>query len=437
MARVGPRSVEAFARISKTLAQGVGSSPRAHDSPFVLSHGKGSRVQDLDGREYIDYLLGFGPLILGHAPDVLVSAIVEQADKGLLFAAGCELEYLAAEEVVRLVPCAEKVRFFCSGSEAVHDALRVARATTGRDRIIRFEGHFHGTVADIYVSSYPGRPYGPDAAPSPKRDVIGQPPSVLEDIIVLPFNDLGVVEATLRERASEVAAVILEPYPWNNGSMPPREGYLSGLRDLTRKHGVLLIFDEVVTGFRLALGGAQEFFGVVPDLAVLAKALGCGLPVSAIAGTQAAMQVVDDGTLPLLGTYNTNPLVLAGVVAALRELARDDGAAIKHMHAIGDQLRVGLDEAFREMDAPFVTGGCGPMFTVFGSTEPPTCYRERLRTDLAAVRRFRDSMRDRGVWFQIDGKLFTSAAHTETDVEQTLAAAREVLSLQGDFAVVQ
>ena len=422
------KSLEALERCKKTIPGGVCSSIRALDNPLFLSHGKGSRIWDLDGNEYIDYVLAYGPLTLGHAPDCVNDAIREQLDKGLIHGTGIDLEYELAEEIVKHVPCADQVRFGTTGSESIHMALRLARAHTGREKIIKFEGNFHGTISDAYLSVAPQEPFGTYDAPLTKRQVAGQTASVEQDVIILPFNDLGPVEDVLKKRAGEIAAIILEPVANYNGIQPPVPGFLEGLRKLTNDHGVLLIFDEVVTGFRMAPGGAQEFYGVVPDICVMAKGVGCGVPIAVIAGKKKIMDTITDFTMPHYGTYNANALCLAGALAGVREITRDGGAAIKHMHRLGRKLRDGYNVLFDKYDAPLYAQGVDPVFSVVSQEKKDTVnYRDTLARDLETARKFRDTMFDRGVWFIFRGNTLLSAAHTEEDIDQTLKIAEEIL----------
>ncbi len=422
------KSEAMFERAKKTIAGGVASSMRAFDKPFFVERGEGSRIWDVDGNEYIDYVMAYAPLVLGHAPKVVNDAIREQLDKGLIHGTGCELECELAEEIVKHVPCADQVRFGMSGSETIHMTLRLARAHTGRNKVIKFEGNFHGTIADIYLSVTPQIPFGPDHRPWTKRQVTGQLPSVEEDVVILPYNDLDPVEDVLKAQAHEIAAIILEPVANYNGIQPPAPGFLEGLRKLTEQYGVLLIFDEVVTGFRMAPGGAQEYYGVVPDLFVSAKGVGCGVPMAVFGGRNEVMKTIADGTMPHYGTYNANALCLAGSLAGIRELTKDDGAAIKHLHKVGRSLRLGLNGLFEKYDAPFYAQGVDPFFAVVGQEKQDTrTYRDTLTRDYDTARLFRDAMFDRGVWSIFRGNFVLSVAHTDEDVKQTLKIAEEVL----------
>ena len=417
------RGEEAFERSKRSLAGGVGSATRISYQPFFLKEAKGSRVIDLEGKEYIDYMLSFGPLILGHAPQVIIEAIKEQIEKGTMYGTGFEGEYLLAEEVIRLVPGAELVRFTSSGTDAVQMALRLARAYTGREKVIKFEGHYHGWADNIYVSVKPTQPFGLPDSPSPLLETPGQPASVLQDLIILPFNDIDIVEQTLKQSAPEIAAIILEPLMFS-GCIMPEAGYLEGLRRLTEEYGVVLIFDEVITGFRLALGGAQEYFGVSPDLAVFAKAFAAGLPMACYCGRREIMDLIATNTVHHLGTYNSNPLSVVGALASLRELSKDNGRLLKRVSEMGAKLRAGLNRLFEETGQPMRAVGCDPVFSVISPPLELRNYRDSLDYDLNRMARFHGEMMARGIWFMARGNFMLSAAHTEEDIEETLAAAR-------------
>lgn len=424
------RSAALRERTAKVMPGGVASSLRALDTPMFASHGKGSRIWDVDGNEYIDFVMAFAPLMLGHAPDSVNNAIREQLDKGLIHGCGTELEAELAEEVIEIVPGVEQIRFATSGSESDHMALRLARAHTGKTKVVKFEGHFHGTIADCYLSVNPTAPYGPAHAPWSKRQVAGQLRCVEDDVIIQPFNELDVIEKTLRERGHEIAAVILEPVACFNGVQLPEPGFLDGLRKATEDAGVLLIFDEVVTGFRMALGGAQEYFGVTPDITVMAKGIGCGVPMAALGGKKAVMDTITNWTMPHYGTYNANAMCLAGALAGIRELKKDGGAAVKHLNAMGSMLRQGLNELFIKHDEPLFTQGMDSVFSILSHPERKSShnYRDMASYDYANGRRFRDELFDRGVWTLTRGSCVMSAAHTEADIQQVLQITDEILS---------
>ena len=385
-------------------------------------------MRDVDGNEYVDYVLAYGPLILGHAPHVVVEAIKEQAVKGTIFGVGYEEEYLLAEELTEIIPCCDQVRFSNSGSEALHFTMRLARAYTGRRRIIKFEGHYHGWLDDQFVNVKPDTQSHLSPNIEIRLETAGQPPDAAENLVILPWNDLNAVEKVLISRAGEIAAIILEPVMFYNGGILPEKGYLEGLRRLTEEHGVLLIFDEVVTGFRLALGGAQEYFGVVPDLCVFAKGFAAGLPLAGLGGKRRIMELVADNTVPQMGTYNGNPLAVAGALAAIREVKRNGGAAIKRMVERGKTLSAGLRSLFDDIGAPFSINGCESVFSLISPGITPRSCRDVSAVDHETIGRFHRAMLEHGVLFMGRGIFMLSAAHTEEDIDLTLAAAKSALA---------
>jgi glutamate-1-semialdehyde 2,1-aminomutase len=422
------KSKALWERSRRVIPGGISSNIRARWKPFPLfySRGEGSRIWDADGNPYIDYVLARGPLLLGHSPGPVLEAVRRQIERGLMYAGQHELEIEVAEEISRRVPCAERVRFSNSGSEAVHMALRLARAATGRVKHVRFEGHYHGWFDNVFYSYAPKlEEAGPRESPRPVPVSKGQPPSDAENVIVLPWNDLGLVERTLAERGGEVAALITEPVMCNTGGILPLPGYLEGLRRLCSKHGVVLVFDEVITGFRLSEGGAQERFGVTPDLATFAKAVAGGFCVSVLAGKAALMDEI--GTLATVhaGTYNSNPPCMAAAKAALGML---DGAAYERIFAAGEALMAGIRGLGRKAGKPIRVRGLPPCFnTSFGGPEEARDYRDHAARDAAAHDRFWEALQDRGIRIVPEGTWFVSAAHTEPDVAETLEAVGQAL----------
>jgi glutamate-1-semialdehyde 2,1-aminomutase len=413
-------------RSKKVLPGGVSSNIRARWKPFPLfyARGKGSRVWDVDGHEYVDYVLGRGPLLLGHSPEPVIEAVKKQLERGLMYAGQHELEIEVAERISRRVPCAERVRFSNSGSEAVHMALRLARAATGRVKHVRFEGHYHGWLDNVFYSYAPKlEDAGPREAPRAVPVSGGQPPSDAENVIVLPWNDLALVERVFAERAREIAALITEPVMCNSGGILPKAGYLDGLRRLCSKHGVVLIFDEVITGFRLGLGGAQEYFGVTPDLATFAKAVGGGFCVSALAGKAALMDQIGALGAVHAGTYNSNPPCMAACKATLDVLQAEDGAVYRRIRERGEALMKGL-----RAKGLTVRGLPSCLYVSAGDATEAVDYRSFAARDVAAHDRFWEALQEEGVRTIPEGTWFVSAAHTEEDVEFSLAAAGRALT---------
>ncbi len=424
------RSEALFAAASEVLPGGVGSSARGVRAgwepypPFIAS-GRGSRITDVDGREYVDYLMGLGPLLFGHRPPEItaaVSAAIE--DLGTVFGLPYELEAEAARKVIDAVPSVDMVRFASSGSEAVGTAVRLARALTDRKLILRFEGHYHGWMDTVYWSNHPDpATAGPAERPVPVPAGRGLLPEVAESLVILSWNDADSLRSVMAELGDRVAAVITEPVMLNTGCILPEPGYLQLLRDLTREHGSLLIFDEVITGFRFARGGGQEFFDVLPDITTMAKGLGGGFPVAAIGGTRDVMAAIGDGRYSHSGTYNSNVIQMAAVSATMDLLTpqRYDAA-----RALGQQLMDGIANMLHGKGVPSRVVGLGTVFQVWFTDEPVRSWRDAERlTDEALFGRWAAAMRANGVLFHPAPfeNLFVSMAHTQEDVDRTLEAA--------------
>ena len=427
------KSAQLLERARRVIPGGISSNVRANWEPHPLFYerGEGSHVFDVDGNESIDYVLARGPLLLGHSPTPVIEAVKAQLDRGLMYAGQTELEVEVAELVRELVPCAERVRFGSSGSEAVHAALRLARACTGAKKILRFEGHYHGWYDNIAWSVAPPlEDAGPRQCPIPVSTSLGQPPEDAANVTVLPWNDLNLVKHLFEDRGEEIAAAIAEPIMCNFGAIPPEPGFLEGLRDLCTRHKILLIFDEVITGFRVSLGGAQELYGVTPDLATFAKAMGGGMPVSAIAGKEEYMRAFGELKTVHAGTYNSAPFSMAGTLAALEMLRENGGALLKKAHETARALMEGFTRLGAQSSLPLAVRGVPPVFHVSFVPEgakPVVDYRSALQTDRVLTRRFWKGLQERGIRAIPDGLWFVSTAHTEEDVEKTLHAAEEAL----------
>ena len=417
-----PGSRERFERAQRVLAGGVSSGLRRSAKPYPLyfSHGKGSRVTDVDGNQYIDYGLAWGPLILGHAPDAVVARVQEQAARGFTFGAQHDLELEVAARLTEIIPCADLVCFANSGTEIVEVALRLARAVTGRPKFLKFEGHYHGWSDQALVSYHPTAEQ--IAAGGPVGAGAGQLPH--QHVIVVEWNDRAAVEQAFAEHGKEISAVFCEPLLANSGSIPAEPGFLEFLREITTREGALLAFDEVITGFRVDLRGAQGRYGVTPDLATYAKAVGAGAPLSVLAGRQEFMKQIADGRVIHAGTLNGNPLSLAAAAAALHELSSHHGDHYHWMHERARRLRQGLESILHATGQAAVTTGDGPVFSVHFLDRAPRTYRDTLpaRTDLYAA--FALGMLAEGIVLLPDGRWYLSTAHTETDIEMTLAAAQ-------------
>lgn len=385
----------------------------------VIARGAGCRLWDTDGREYIDYLLGSGPLVLGHAHPEVTEAVNRQASRGSTFYTITEPLLELAERIVRQVPCAEMVQFCASGSEAALYALRIARAATGRPAILKFEGGFHG-ASDYALMSL--APSGPPDYPRPEPDSSGIPPAVTSDVLVAPFNNLEAVTQIVEQHASRLAAILVEPY---QRVIEPVPGFLPGLRQLASTHGIVLIFDEIVTGFRFGPGGAQQLYGVTPDLSCLGKIIGGGYPLAAVAGTAALLRLADPRRrgeadyVYMSGTLNGNPVAAAAGNATLNVLARD--GAYERLFAAGDHIRSGLQAAFAAAGMPAQVLGVGPIFQVALTAEPVTDFRSLRRSDAATMKRIAERVFQQG-FFVTGAKGYVSLAHTDADLDAAVAA---------------
>jgi glutamate-1-semialdehyde 2,1-aminomutase len=418
-------------RSRQALAGGI-SSPVRLDFPELLffRDALGPRLWDVDGNEYIDYSLAWGLLILGHRHPRLVEALRHQAGLPHVYGAQHELEYAVAEKVQQLVPCAERVAFTSSGTEAVQLALRLARAFTGRALVMKFEGHYHGWVDSILLSyknalEELGLPGEPRTALCSK----GQVPNSTENVVTAEWNNLASVERVFKKHGRSLAAVIAEPVAVNSGALMPEPGFLAALRRLTQEQGALLIFDEVITGFRIGLGGAQAAFGITPDLATFGKAVGGGLPLSVIAGRKEIMEQIAGGGVAYGGSYNGNPIVLTVAKATLDELSGEGGAALGRANQLGTRLMDGLRSAAKEAGVPLLIAGFGTAFSMHFTASPQLrSYRDTLRDDKPMLARFLRLALDEGLWLLPDGRVYTSAVHTEREIEETVAAARRAFA---------
>ena len=424
------RSLEYYSRAQQSLAGGV-SSPfrRTFPVPLYFQDGEGSKVQDVDGNWYLDYVLAWGPMILGHKHPALVEAMRKAAERPFNYGAQHELEFTVAETICRLVPCAERVALTSSGSEAVQLVMRLARAFTGRTLIVKFEGHYHGWMDSTLLSYHPS----PAQMGAPEQPTIvlgskGQVPNVVENVVVLPWNDRRTVSEFFAGRGQEVAAVMTEPVLCNSGCLLPVPGFLDELRRITRASGSLLIFDEIITGFRMAAGGAQSVLGVVPDLASFGKAIGAGLPLSAVAGRKEIMDLLSDGQVAFGGTFNGNCLSLAGAQAALIELEAQNGEALRRANRLGEELMGGITRIGQRLGLPLQATGFGTAFSVHFTSRPVLHnYRDTLADDRELLRHWLFECLREGIFLLPDGRVYTSVAHTSEDIERTSEAFERVL----------
>ncbi|OAI47882.1 glutamate-1-semialdehyde 2,1-aminomutase [Planctomycetaceae bacterium SCGC AG-212-F19] len=397
------------------------------DLRMVMVRGAGSKIYDVAGKEYIDYMLGSGPLLLGHARPEIVAAVERQAALGSTFFALNEPAILLAEKMVEAVPCGETVRFQTTGSEATFAALRMARAATGREKILKFEGGWHGGHDIGQLSGAPGEPHPfPQAVP----DCDGIPGSSRSDVLVAPFNDQVETARIIEQHHRELAAVIVEPL---QRALKPEPPFLQELRAVTEKYGIVLIFDEVVTGFRLAWGGAQERYGVVPDLACYGKAMAGGYPLSAVVGKKELLRLADPQQrgrgapyIFMSGTLTANPVACAAGVAALAVLAQP--GVYDRLHEVGQRLATGLRRAATEAAVPMQVLGDGPVLqVVFTTHQPLRNHRDLLWADKKKGTQFGHELIRRGVYCTPGGKLYLSLAHSDADIDRTVEIAGAVL----------
>lgn len=421
------KSEEIFAAAQKLMPGGVSSPVRAFKSvggqPIVFDRVKGAYIWDVDDNQYIDYVGTWGPAICGHAHPEVIGALHEALAKGTSFGAPSLLENVLAEMVIDAVPSVEMVRFVNSGTEACMAVLRLMRAFTGRDKVIKFEGCYHGH-ADMFLVKA-----GSGVATLGLPDSPGVPKSVTSHTLTAPFNDLEAVKALFEENLDQIAGVILEPVVGNAGFIPPDAGFLEGLRLITQEHGALLVFDEVMTGFRIAYGGAQEKFNITPDLTTLGKVIGGGLPVGAYGGRRDIMSMVaPSGPMYQAGTLSGNPLAMTAGIKTL-ELLQQPGT-YEHLDKITKKLSDGLLEIAKEMGHECCGGQISGMFGLFFISGPVHNYEDAKKSDLSKFSRFHRGMLEHGIYLapsQFEAG-FTSLAHTDEDINRTLAAVREVLS---------
>lgn len=421
------KSEQLFAEALRYLPGGVNSPVRAFravgGNPFFVDKASGAHVWDVDGHEYVDYVGTWGPAILGHAHPRIVQAVQRAAENGTSFGIPHPLEVKMAKLICDTVPSVEKVRLCNSGTEACMAAIRLARGFTHRDKIIKFEGCYHGHADSLLVKA------GSGALTFGQPDSAGVPAAFTQHTIVLPFNDEEAVRAALAANAGQVAGIILEPVPGNAGLYLPKPGYLEFLRKTTSENGALLIFDEVMTGFRLALGGAQQRFGITPDLCCFGKIIGGGLPVGAFGGRADLMDCLAPlGPVYQAGTLSGNPLAMAAGIAALEELRNTD--AYVRLEALGAQLESGMKDAARSANVPVQFNRCGSMFCVYFTDQPVHNLADALQSDRARFAKFFHGMLAAGVYLapsQFEAG-FLSVAHTEADLEKTTEAAAGALA---------
>jgi glutamate-1-semialdehyde 2,1-aminomutase len=421
-----PLSRDAFARANRVIPGGVNSPARAFGavggSPPFMARASGAYLYDIDGHSYIDFIGSWGPMIVGHAHPEVRGAVVEALELGSSFGAPTVREIEIAEVVSEAVPSIEKVRFVSSGTEAAMSAVRVARGVTGRSKIVKMSGHYHGHIDALLVQA------GSAATTLGTPNSPGVTEGAVHDTILCPFNDSAAVADVLARFPGQIAAVLLEPIAGNMGLVPPRPGYLAALREMTEKAGTLLVFDEVMTGFRVAYGGAQELYGITPDMTALGKIIGGGLPAAAYGASKVVMdQVSPVGPIYQAGTLSGNPLAMAAGLTTLRLLRQ--GAAYERLETLSAKLAEGLDRAATDAGLQHVVQRVGSMLTLFFHDGPIHDYDDARRSDTRLFARYFWEMLARGIYLPCSQfeAAFVSIAHTEDDIDRTIEAARESL----------
>lgn len=417
-----PKSLAAWERTKGSLPGGVSTGVRAHAKPHpIFFHsGAGAELTDVDGNVYVDFVLGWGPDIIGHGHPALVSAVSEQVARGATFGSGHTYEYLAAEAVLRAYPCFDRVLFSNSGSEADQVALRLARAQTGRQKIVKFSGHYHGWTDPVLLGYRPAQAGGGERPPLESR---GQSENAARDTVVVDAEDVDMLRRTLTQQ--DIAAVVLEPVLCNSGVIEPPPGYLAAVRELCDETGTILIFDEVITGFRIAFGGAVEKYGVVPDLCVLGKAIAGGLPLSAVVGPSRLLDATQQGVVHA-GTYNGNPVVLSAAVATLGVLAQE--GVYRRLEEQGRRLAAGLREQLRLAGMVGAVNQVGPIVQCSLGVPEVTTFAEFRAADNATYDRVLVELLRRGVFTLSGGRWYLSTEHTDAQIDHTVAMFGEALA---------
>jgi glutamate-1-semialdehyde 2,1-aminomutase len=425
---VRKKSEELFRKAVQLMPGGVNSPVRAFravgGAPVFIASGRGARVRDVDGNEYLDFVLSWGPLILGHCHPEVMDALADVLKTGTSFGASTPGEVALAEEIIKAFPSIERVRLVNSGTEATLSALRLARAATGREKILKFEGCYHGHSDSLLVKA------GSGVATLGLPDSPGVPRALAELTITVPFNDFETLERAFETHRNQLAAALVEPVAGNMGVVPPKNGFLERLRALTEEQGTVLIFDEVITGFRVAYGGAQQLYGIHPDLTTLGKVIGGGLPVGAYGGKASLMDLVaPSGPVYQAGTLSGNPLAVAAGLKTLEVLRRS--GTYERLEALGRRLAEGIGAQAKQAGIPLIVNRIGSMMTAFFSSNPVTDYASAKMSDTGKFAQFFRALLDKGVYFppsQFEA-LFVSTAHTEEDIDRAVRLAGE--SLQG------
>ena len=430
MTKRSPLERELLEKAARYLPGGtLGNFSLQGDQSFLVREGRGSRVWDVSGNEYVDWLMGSGPMVLGHAHPAVVEAVIKAAEQGSTFFATNEKAVLLAEALVQAIPCAEQVRFTTSGTDACFQAMRVARAYKGREKVLKFEGGYHGTSDYAFMSVWPG---AAEEFPQSVPGSGGIPKAIQDLMLIAPFNDLETTESIIQAHHDELAAVIVEPL---QRVLAPQPGFLQGLRDITARYDIPLIFDEVVTGFRLAYGGAQEFYGVTPDLCTVGKIMGGGYPLAALVGRADILSVYDRNVVDpetyvnQTGTLNGNPIACAAGLATLEVLSQP--GTYEGLRSTGGRVRTSLIDICAQNGLPVQMCGEDAVFDVYFTDKPVISYRDGLGADGDMMRRFNAGLLEHGI-LKSHQKFYPSVAHSDEDVERTINAFQEVVPQLGD-----
>lgn len=424
------QSARLLERAKKVLAGGVSSEFRKYNYPHAMfyTHGKGSRIYDVDGNEYLDFTLSQGPLILGHSHPEVLNEVATYSNQGQLFAGQHVKEIELAEKISELIPSAELMRFCLDGSEAVQTAFRVARAKTRKQKFLRFEGHYHGWLDNVsWGLSTPSKDaLGSTEEPNVFPWSAGLPKESKDEFIIIPWNDPEILIKTVEQHHHELAAIITEPIMCNNGCILPKDGFLQTIRELCTKFNIAFVLDEVITGFRLSLGGAQQYFNIQPDLAIFAKAIASGYPLSAIVGKREWMELLENSTVIQAGTMNSSNPTVAAALATIRVLEREN--PYERMFSLGKQLMEGIRKAAKENGHQMVIQGPGPVFnTSFSQLQSIDNYRDNLGADKTKLGKFIAEMQNEGIRIIGRGLWYISAVHTVEDIEIAIGKVNKVL----------
>ncbi len=424
------KSTELVDRAKGLLAGGVNSGARRGD-PLVFARAKGGHMWDVDGNDYIDYVMGRGPNLFGHAPTFITDAISKSMETGFLFGGQYEQEIRAAELIRKALPLKGLIRFGCSGTEVTMGAVRLARGYTGRSKYIKFEGHYHGWSDTVqYSHQSPLDQIGPLDAAVPVAGTRGMGPGTAQDIVTVPWNSLPALEKAFERHGDEIACAIMEPILGNTIVIPPKEGYLAGAKELCHRHGALLVLDEVITGFRVALGGAQELYGVTADIGTYAKAMGGGAAISMFVARPEIMNLVGDGVVDHGGTYNANVVAMAALEAGLTHIMADSDAFYRDINEKGHRLREGLRDAARRAESNLLVQGVGSVLAnAFTDKSEIIDYREFAQyCDIPKAVRFNQAMLERGIRLSSGTyRWHVASTHTDEDIDKTIAVAYDAL----------